>query len=152
VSFRALSLGLIAASIAWLFIGFSNFGRSEWQIAGVICLATSVVLFLVSFTQNVSVGGAVKNWKKASLVIAPRGMDMVQGEIEGEVNWPELLEVRLNPRPRSFILTRESLTPGILLRVKGASIVIVDIYDRPLFVIYRRIVAAWRKAKGPSGE
>jgi hypothetical protein len=147
--FQALSLGLFVASIAWLFISSSSFGGSEWQVAGVICLVISVVFFLVSVGQNASVEGAVKNWKKASLVIAPRGMAMVQGEIEGEVNWPELLEVRFHPRPRSFTFTRDSLTPGILLRVKGATIVIVDIYDRPLFVIYRRIVAAWRKAKGP---
>jgi hypothetical protein len=153
IGLRALSLGLFLTSIVWLFIGSPILGRSEgWKLAGVVCLPISTVLFLVSFAQNLSVELAVKNWKKASLVIAPRGMAMVQGEIEGEVNWPELLEVRFHPRPRSFTLTRDSLTPGILLRVKGATIVIVDIYDRPLFVIYRRIVAAWRKAKGPSGE
>ena len=65
---------------------FSSFGGSEWQVAGVICLAISVVVFfLLSVGQNVSVEGAVKNWKKASLVIAPRGMAMVQGEIEREI-------------------------------------------------------------------
>jgi hypothetical protein len=29
-----------------------------------------------------------------------------------------------------------------LLRVKGANIVIADIYDRPLYVIHNRILAA----------
>ncbi len=32
--------------------------------------------------------------------------------------------------------------PGILLRVKGADIVIADIYDRPLHVIDNRILAS----------
>ena len=68
---------------------------------------------------------------------------MVQGDIQGEVRWPELLEIRFNARPRGLNLgNQRAMLPGIRLWVKGAEIVIADIYDRPLCVIYNRILAA----------
>jgi len=70
-------------------------------------------------------------------------MAMVQGGIQGEVRWPELLEIRFNAKPRGLSLSNQrAMLPGILLRVKGADILIADIYDRPLYVIYNRILAA----------
>ena len=96
---------------------------------------------MTSFAEPMRVG-PMKNWKNASVVIGPHGMAMVQGDIQGEVRWPELLEIRFNTKPLAFSLGSQSGFPGILLRVKGADIVIADIYDRPLHVIYNHILAS----------
>jgi hypothetical protein len=94
----------------------------------------------------------LKNWKNASLVIAPEGMAMVQGLIQGEVKWPELLDVRFNVKPVGFHMGHHTAFPGIMLSVKGANILIADIYDRPLHVIYNRILTLSGRSYNSGGH
>jgi len=138
--YRAFLFGLIGTGTAWTVSGFSGFDETAWGAAGIVCAFLGAILYAASFGEAI---GAIKNWKKASLVIGPEGMAMVQGDIQGEVRWPELLEIRFNAKPRGLSLSNQrAMLPGILLRVKGADILIADIYDRPLYVIYNRILAA----------
>jgi hypothetical protein len=139
--YRAFCIGLVVGGAAWVGVGFSGYVETEWGAAGIVCGLLGAILYAAAFAQ-LTPAVPIKHWKKASLVIGPEGMAMVQGDIQGEVRWPELLEIRFNARPRGFSLAGPSAFPGILLRVKGASIVIADIYDRPLCVIYNRILAA----------
>ena len=67
---------------------------------------------------------------------------MVQGDIQGEVQWPELLDVRFNAKPVGFNIGGPTGLPGITASVKGANLVIADIYDRPLYVIHNHILAS----------
>ena len=69
--------------------------------------------------------------------------------------WPEVLEVRYAPKP--FLLwSSKYQSPGmpfIRIRVKGADIRVLDIYDRPLYVIFGRIMACSGGAgKGGRGD
>jgi hypothetical protein len=139
--YRAFLIGMMAAGAAWLAVGISGFGETAWGIAGTLCLVSGRLLYMTSFAEPMRVG-PMKNWNNASVVIGPHGMAMVQGDIQGEVRWPELLEIRFNTKPLAFSLGSQSGFPGILLRVKGADIVIADIYDRPLHVIYNHILAS----------
>jgi hypothetical protein len=56
----------------------------------------------------------------------------------------ELRNVVYRDKPRSFRLEADRPVRGIELVVPGATIVIADIYDRPLPLIYDRIVSYWR--------
>jgi hypothetical protein len=139
---RAFSIGLVLTGAAWAVLGFREYVDVGWGGAGVACLVFGGLLYAASYSEFGASNPALKNWKSASLVIGPFGMAMVQGNIQGELRWAELLEFRFQPRPRGLGSGHAALIPGILLRVKGAEIVIADIYDRPLFVIYNRIIAS----------
>ncbi len=139
-AYRAFLIGVIVAGAAWTAFGFSGWVETAWGAAGIVCVFVGALLYAASFGEGVR---AIKNWRNASLVIGAEGLAMVQGDIQGVVRWPELLEIRFNAKPHGLnIFNERAMLPGILLRVKGADIVIADIYDRPLFVIYNRILAA----------
>ncbi len=143
--YRAFLFGLIGTGAAWTAFGFSGFDETAWGAAGIVCAFLGAILYAASFGEAIR---EIKNWRQASLVIGPLGMAMVQGDIQGEVRWPELLEIRFNARPRGFnLMNQRAMIPGILLKVKGADIVIADIYDRPLYVIYNGILAASGRSK-----
>jgi hypothetical protein len=148
---RALSIGLVLAGAAWAVLGFREYVDVGWGGAGVACVVIGGFLYAASFAKGASSNPVLKNWKNASLVIGPFGLAMVQGNIQGELRWAELVEFRFQGKPRSFYGGHAAAIPGILLRVKGAQIVIADIYDRPLYVIYNRIVASAGPPK-PLGE
>jgi len=145
--YRALCIGMMLAGAVWAALGIAEFVNPYfWAPAGILFVLFGALLYAFSFVEAIR---AVKNWKNASLVIGPEGMAMIQGDIQGEVRWPEVLEIRFNAKPGGFSLGQPSVMPGILLRVKGANIVIADIYDRPLRVIHNRILAsAYRATAG----
>ena len=80
----------------------------------------------------------------SSLVLSPVGLALVQGDLQGELRWEQLRDVQLVSKPRFFQMGQENVRTGIWLRVEGAQIVIADIYDRPLPIIFERIKAYWR--------
>jgi len=147
---RVFSVGLFVTGVAWMAFGFSGFGGTEWGLAGIFATALAAMFFSASFTDTMSAGRVVKNWRQSSLVIGPQGMAMVQGDVQGEVHWSELLDVRTGARHRNFALSYQAALHGILLKVKGANILIADIYDRPLYVIYDRILAASGRLNAPA--
>jgi hypothetical protein len=140
--FRAICLGLVLAGLAWMVAGFSGFVDQGWGVAGIMCALIGLCFSLATLAQSSGPGQYIKNWKNASLVVGPQGMAMVQGDIQGEVRWPELLEIRFRPKANAFRLHYAQGLSGISLKVKGAEILIADIYDRPLYIIYDRILAA----------
>jgi hypothetical protein len=142
--FGAFWIGLIVAGSVWMALGFSGVSDTAWSVVGFLCTVTGVLFYLFGFlSRGLRATPLLKNWKEASLVIGPEGMAMVQGEIQGEIGWPEVLDVRFNAKPRSFQFGHgPALLPGILVSVKGAKILVADIYDRPLHVVFERIMAA----------
>jgi hypothetical protein len=145
--YRACCSGLMAAGAVWSFLGLAGYSDTAWGFAGILCVVFGGLFYAATFA-DATAAGPTKNWKNASLVIGHEGMAMVQGDIQGEVRWPELREIRWNEKPSSFKFATRSAIPGILLGVKGANIVIADIYDRPLYVIYNRILAASGRTPG----
>lgn len=144
---RAFAVGMIVGGVIETALASSGNFDVVWAVPGVFCAAIGLVMLITSFVENTASGPLLKQWRKSSLVVGPTGLAMVQGPIHGEVRWPELLEIRFQPKPRGFPPTPANLVPGILLRVKGADIVIADIYDRPLCVIYGRIMTAAGRAE-----
>ncbi len=134
---RAICLAMVATSVAWTAIGLLHRMEDGWGPVGIILGVIGLIFFLASFARQVP---KIKGWNQSSLVVSPGGMAMVQGEIQGEMSWPELLDVRMNFYPRGFRFAAEPTPTGIVVRVRGAKLVIADLYDRPLSVIYERIV------------
>jgi hypothetical protein len=86
----------------------------------------------------------MRNWREASLVIGPLGLAVVQGDLKGEMRWGELRQLHMKAPRFAAYANRMKLGPGIRLVVEGATIVIADLYDRPLRVIHQRIMDYWR--------
>ena len=89
-------------------------------------------------------GPRIPNWKKSALVISPGGMAMVQGDMTGQLRWDELRDIRFRPKPT--FLGLQSAGAGMLgihLVVAGATIVVLDLYDRPLEMIHEQLRAYW---------
>jgi hypothetical protein len=78
-----------------------------------------------------------KKFRDASLVISPAGLALNQAELNGQMRWPELKSVKLR---RGSLLR----SPIVELRIEGAKIDIVDIYETPLAEIHRQIDRYWR--------
>ncbi len=132
------------AAVVWMIVGFSGLADIGWGAGGVVAAVVGGIFFLATFASNAPLHQGGRKLKGSSLVIGPQGMAMVQGEIQGEIRWPEVLQLRygFNPWAPNAKGDRAGGLPMIRLRVKGAQIQILDIYDRPLYVIYDRIMAS----------
>ena len=140
----AVSLAVAASGIAWMVAGFQGKGFEGWLGAGILFLLFGS-LFLLLFRLPGGRGQArIKNWRDASLVISPLGLAIIQGDLKGELRWEELRNLHMKVPKFVTYATRAELGPGIRLVVEGATIVIADVYDRPLRVIYQRIQDYWR--------
>lgn len=136
---RALLAGVVLAGLIWVGIGLAEWPSPEWKYGGAVALIFGSIFWLASFTSALSTP-RVPEWRKASLVVGPDGLAMVQGPVRGEIRWEELLDLKFAPRPRSFRLVNDVGLAGIRLRVPGATITIADIYECPLYVIYDEIL------------
>lgn len=63
----------------------------------------------------------------------------------GELRWDEVRDVKVGKATAAFQFTT-TIQPqhGIIIKVEGAVIVIADVYDRPLALIYQNICHFWR--------
>ena len=145
---RAFATALLVAGGAWIVIGAlsQSFTRPPWGPVGIGCAFYGLIFMLVSFTSGQLDFRFFKDWKKSCLVLSPRGLALVQGDVSGEMGWRDVLDVQYKPRPdfsRTFLrITPQRAYRGIVLKVKGADLVLPDIYDRPLFVIHGRMLEA----------
>ena len=137
---KALGLGMILGGMVWMFYGFTATDKQPWAVAGIFLAVFGAFFGLLGFVNNSAPLHGIKAWKKSCLVIGPQGMAMAQGLVEGELRWPEIVDIKFKPRNTSFRLGNEYPLSGIIIKVKGADIVIPDIYDRPLYLINQRIM------------
>lgn len=139
---RVVFLGLLLTGVIWMVLGVREQVDKDWAPVGMLCATFGGMGLLVLTAATVSGTRAVPGWKQASVVICPEGMAMVQGPVEGELRWPELLDIKFGGKPKVFRLSQSSTLAGIHLRVAGATIVVADIYERPLYVLHEQIMNA----------
>jgi hypothetical protein len=77
-------------------------------------------------------------------VISPVGLALTQGTTQGQMRWDELRGVHFRVIPKQFRLQHHDHLTGIILKFEGATLAIADIYDRPLHIIYQRIIDYWQ--------
>ena len=85
-----------------------------------------------------------KGWRNAGLVITPKEIGVVQGDLKGRLRWDEIIELRLGGKVEKLQLTSGAERYSIVLSVEGAVFTLGDIYDRPLAIIYERLRRYWR--------
>jgi hypothetical protein len=137
----AVLLAVGVTGLAWLASGAAGPDYLPWAVIGGVlafCGLAFAGIYAVAPQQS-----RIRNWRAAGLVISPVGLALVQGDLRGELRWDELRAINYPSKPRSFALSSHQQVPvgGIELVVEGASIVIVDLYDRPLPLIYERLRA-----------
>ena len=139
----AVCMAIAVAGLVWVVAGaVGGKDYAPWIACGVI-LAFLFGLFALALFLDVGTH-RIKNVRSSGLVIGPAGLALVQGDMRGELRWDELRKVQYRDRPRSFQFEYQRPLLGIELVVEGATIVIADIFDRPLPMIHDRIVAYWR--------
>ncbi len=137
----AVCAALVASGLGWVAYGNLTSDGVAWWGPGILLCASSALFGLIAWLASWQRAAAARvKGGRASLVIAPDGLAVLQGDLRGELRWDELLGVKLNPKPQSFHWGSEaSIVPGILLKVAGASILLTDVYDRPLPLIYYQL-------------
>lgn len=146
---RACFAFLLLAGLVWIVaaVMLQRPGRDEsivWGVYGGLLVVVGLIGSLVSNPMNRRLAKQIPKWQEAAIVIAPSGIGMVQGDIQGQLRWDELRDVRLG-RPPRFVLsdTRANMSGGLDLIVAGAVIRVCDLYDRPLPVIAKMIRQYW---------
>lgn len=69
----------------------------------------------------------------SGLIVSPRGFAMHLGAIKGKLRWDEVLGLKSTGTIQLFNVRR---VDGLQVQVEGATIVVPDIFDRPLPSIY----------------
>jgi hypothetical protein len=129
--------------LVWLAAGIAGGKAYEAWLGFGILLAFLFGLFAAGLAVERR-GQRIKNWRQSGLVISPAGLALIQGDMRGEMHWGELRKLDLRAKPRSFQLEAHTPRTGIQLVFEGATVVIADIFDRPLPVIFERIRAYWQ--------
>ncbi len=114
-------------AFGWFFFGF---GLLFW-----------LIMWLVS--RQYKVGNSIKNPSESSLIISPRGLALVQGDLEGVMEWEELKDVKYNSKPAPAAQGKPA-GHGVRLHFGDIDIWIADIYDCPVWMIYQRILDYWQ--------
>jgi hypothetical protein len=106
------------ACVSGIWIAASALSRG-WAAAAVVPFVFALLFALLASQSNrgrVAVGA---NWREAGLVIAPVGLAMIQGDLNGTIRWSEI-------RMTTF------RGGSLIIHVAGAAVTIADVYDRPI--------------------
>jgi hypothetical protein len=137
----ALCLALCLAGLGWLAWGLFRRQDEAWAVVGLFCAVIGGMFWVVlAFLPN-----GLKEYgklRKSSLVVAPDGLALVQGDLQGQLRWDEIQNMRITNQNHNLVLGSR-ITYGIHLQVAGAVIVIGDFYDRPLATIFETIDSFW---------
>ncbi|MHB1423523.1 MAG: hypothetical protein ACYC3I_10085 [Gemmataceae bacterium] len=141
----AFFVALALAAAAWLVWGIVR-GSEGWIGGGIFGLLGGGLFALVFWLAGRQRVAGFRRWRQSGLVIAPDGLALAQGDMIGELRWDEVRDVKFGSTNTSFQLTATTTLPmkGIVLKVEGAAIVIADVYDRPLALIYQNIRHYWK--------
>jgi hypothetical protein len=142
-----LAIGAAGALVgaAWIAIGaILQKDFTAWCGAGFLTFLLSLLVIMIAhFGGQAPNVGKLKN---SALVICPLGLALIQGDMRGELRWDELRDIRYRTKSPfvDFQLSGYQLR-GIDLKVAGATITIADVYNRPLGMIHKRLMAYWQE-------
>src|SRR5262245_14937040 len=147
----AMCAGLFLSGLVWFVIGVSMVnqrrGIEVWLAVGLAIAFASLILAPLIYGLARKRAPRLKNWQKSALVVGPAGLALEQGELVGELRWEEVRKIANLGKSASFTLDSRGTQPCIRLDVAGASIMVLDLYHRPLFHIHELIESLWHDAK-----
>lgn len=135
-------LSLALTGIIWIVLGAVLPVGRAWVALGVLLLMVGLsmagfyALYLRPFRMP-------PHLQSASLVVAPAGLALVQGSVQGEMRWDELRKMECWGNHK---FTR-NIRGGVILEFAGANVTVGDLYDRPLRFIFQAMDGYWRAAK-----
>jgi hypothetical protein len=140
---RPVVIASVLTGIIWIALGMTmGEDYRAWIVMGCSSEMLGGAFAFVGWAGFRETRRDIKHWRQSGLVIGPGGLALVQGDLQGEMRWDELKNVRYKPKYGAFDTHAPSL--GIVLTLAGAEVAIANIYDRPLYLIYERIMAYWR--------
>lgn len=140
-----------AAAFVALGIGVCVLGIMRHAEAAIaIGIGTAFVGGLISLLvgiQHKIARTPIKAWQKATLVIGPDGLALMQGTLTGELRWRELKSVKMGNAVAGAVAggPANARIAGIQLQVAGATIAIADIYHWPLTHALDQIERHWEE-------
>lgn len=139
----------LVVGIIWMLGGSRANADDPMLVWGILLFSVGMVGTVVASVTRRSRIAGIPNWQQSSLIVSPGGLALVQGLLTGTMRWDELQSIDdLSPgsgRGGGF-------ASGIRLRVPGTAIILPDIYDRPLPVIYDAIQQYWRPPASLAGS
>lgn len=141
----AATIALAVTASLWMVISVTDVSKAwgffpapaspRWgEFGGVLLVVVAPALFVMARFVEIEPARGLRKWRNVGLVISPRSLALAQGNLCGQMAWDELLEVKLDIRPWK----------AITLVVSGATITLHDVFDRPIFLIYQRIMKLWK--------
>ncbi len=129
---QAWAYSLLLGGLVMIIMGAVDQGR--WAPVagfGVMSLLLGALVWLIVRPRHKVHGDIVSSKLKDScLVLSPTGIALIQGDLRGTLAWEEVLGVNRIGNYRSFQIS--SPGKGISLKVRGADILLLDIYDSPI--------------------
>jgi hypothetical protein len=142
--FGAFCLAVLLAGLAWGVIG-TFLSEPAWGVGGFVGAFAFGLCAGALALQGRSLAVPAK-LRQASLVISPDGIALAQADLQGQLKWDEVRDVQYKPRVAYGFQASGGGQPqgaGIVIKVAGALIVILDVYDRPLPLIHQLIRYYW---------
>jgi hypothetical protein len=139
-----MGVALMAAGAVWAVAPASVPPGDGWIFSGLLLCFVGFIWWLVSKRLQSPFPPGAKGWRNAGLVITPKEIGVVQGDLKGRLRWDEIIELRLGGKVEKLQLTSGAERYSIVLSVEGAVFTLGDIYDRPLAIIYERLRRYWR--------
>ncbi len=135
----AIGLALFLTGIVW-----ANLRHVGWAAPGILFVVLGVLVtclaWLIGLTHK---NPRVKKWRNACLVISPGGIALVQGPLKGELKWQEVRTLVMRKKTAFSLAGGQDNGPGLVLTVEGATILVADIYHRPLEHIHNLARRFW---------
>jgi hypothetical protein len=163
---RAIALAMLVTSLTWFAVAMvvpADLASAFGGLGGFL-LIISLLSLLIGWAVRRPNQTGIKNWQESSIAITPVGLALIQGDVKGELLWDQLRNVKIkikgtnyenyylpdDPTERLFWrLNRKTIRSPryLILVVEGATIIVPDFYDRPLMLIYDRILRYWKPEK-----
>lgn len=141
---RWFALGGILGSFIALSLALNLYSRNDGaNIAAAVMIGASLVLFLITLVVDVR-HGLKRQAAHADdvLVVGPSGLALRQGKLKGKLRWDEVQNIVMLPATKnsgSGLATRAIGRQCLHLKIPGAAIVLLEVYDRSLTRIKQTI-------------
>jgi hypothetical protein len=128
--------------IVWIVLKIVLSAANAWAAFGFLLLIAGLAM-AGFYALSLRPFRTPNRLQSASLVIAPAGLALVQGSVQGEMRWNELRKMESWGNHRFS----RNIHGGVILQFADVSVTIGDLYDRPLRFIFQAVDSYWREQK-----
>jgi hypothetical protein len=141
----AIGLALFGAGVCWGAVGLANAVHSGWFAGGSLLAIVGVCMAFAFYFVDLP-DSRHNHLRGSCLVVSPGGMALVQGPLKGELKWQEVRALKM--RKQASFSRKGGASVGLLIKFAGASILLPDIYHRPLRYVHDLMESLWAAVRG----